>query len=1185
MAGKKDKTTKATETAPRWIPAAFRVKQETNARERVLCAALLGLICVLAIAIRLFSVAKWGRVIHEYDPQFNFRTSKFLATNSFDEFLNWFDDRAWYPLGRVVGGTLYPGLMMISASIYRILHYIGFPISILDVCVYFAPFFAAATSIATYALTYHVTKQMRAGLLAAFFIAISPAYISRSVGGSYDNEGVAIFLLVLVFYLWVRSVDSGSMVDAALTAIAYFAMVLSWGGYVFLINVIPIHALILVFSGRFTPQLYIAYCTFYILGTMLAMQVPFVGFNVIQKAECIGSHGVFGVLQVFAFGKYLQSQLQSSLSSQQIKALIQTAAAGLVGIIAFVALVLQLTGKLQWTGRSLTLLDPTYASKYIPIIASVSEHQPTSWSSFYMSFGPVLLVVPLGLYYLFATNTDLTPSTMFVIIYSTLSWYFAGIMNRLVLTLAPAACVLAAIAISGFLDRIFFYLERDQPQDIMEATGFINEEEDMKADKVKKIQEAVRIQGNSQPPILEGEDIFGDLISHTFTAIHLDENPLPERKTPGPIKAFIGIMTCFLIWQHLHSSSISSKAYSSTSLVHEQLNRTTWEFTIHDDFREAFSWLRHNTDPNARILSWWDYGYQISSLANRTVLVDNNTWNNTHIATVGRVFGSTEAEALPIVESLGVDYIFLLFGGASSFDGDDLDKFPWFLRIAQGVFPDTVDIHRFQVDGHVQVAPPSTDAMKQCLLYKMSYYRFEKMQPDFSKPLGYDTNRNAVIQTEPIELNHFEEVFTSNAWVVRIYKVKKQVFAIQPLETIMDDTAEVDTITMAHSLRALGSSYGRGTAYVAAKNITQGETILTMSLNSIMSAYTAQEGKLKAFYDANPTLPNAVVLALHVLEEKFKGIESNWYPFLNSLPQELHGTIFLSEEEMDLIHNSQLYRLTQAREDAISQFFEAMYGPLTSSSLFDPLDFTLEAFRWAMSIVWAHSILIPKGSDVEALLVPMVSTMKHSNDVENKFDVNFDTNIFTMIASKAYRIGDPVDINLGPSSMALFMLNYGFCPDASSLDHVPITIQVEAKDPLKAFKNSILAMINTTMEAPFILSYGSSGVLADTILQSMRVKVMTSQEIEMHEAIVKNERIGLRNEFAMCRALLHTCNTMLAAYEYSLDDLRRMLPTITGRRRDLVRTVVMEQEILHATKADLLEYWQSLLLDDQLAAE
>lgn len=33
-------------------------------------------------------------------------------------------------------------------------------------------------------------------------------------------------------------------------------------------------------------------------------------------------------------------------------------------------------------------------------------------------------------------------------------------------------------------------------------------------------------------------------------------------------------------------------------------------------------------------MSWWDYGYQIAGMANRTTLVDNNTWNNSHIAMV-----------------------------------------------------------------------------------------------------------------------------------------------------------------------------------------------------------------------------------------------------------------------------------------------------------------------------------------------------------------------------------------------------------------------------------------------------------------------------------------------------------------------------------------------------------------------
>ena len=40
---------------------------------------------------------------------------------------------------------------------------------------------------------------------------------------------------------------------------------------------------------------------------------------------------------------------------------------------------------------------------------------------------------------------------------------------------------------------------------------------------------------------------------------------------------------------------------------------------------------------DTKVMSWWDYGYQITAMANRTILVDNNTWNNTHISRVGQV--------------------------------------------------------------------------------------------------------------------------------------------------------------------------------------------------------------------------------------------------------------------------------------------------------------------------------------------------------------------------------------------------------------------------------------------------------------------------------------------------------------------------------------------------------------------
>ena len=134
--------------------------------------------CV-AFSIRLFAVVRYESVIHEFDPYFNFRTTKYLAHEGFLEFLNWFDDRGWYPLGRTIGGTIYPGLMLTAAVFYWALNAINVTINIRNMCVFIAPIFSANAAISSYLLTSEVTKRSAAGLLAAAFTAVVPSYISR----------------------------------------------------------------------------------------------------------------------------------------------------------------------------------------------------------------------------------------------------------------------------------------------------------------------------------------------------------------------------------------------------------------------------------------------------------------------------------------------------------------------------------------------------------------------------------------------------------------------------------------------------------------------------------------------------------------------------------------------------------------------------------------------------------------------------------------------------------------------------------------------------------------------------------------------------------------------------------------------------------------------------------------------
>lgn len=79
------------------------------------------------------------------DPYFNYRSTIKLVQEGFHEFWNWFDADSWHPLGRVIGGTVYPGLMVTAALLYKISAWLTAWIKLRDICVFTAPFFAGNT--------------------------------------------------------------------------------------------------------------------------------------------------------------------------------------------------------------------------------------------------------------------------------------------------------------------------------------------------------------------------------------------------------------------------------------------------------------------------------------------------------------------------------------------------------------------------------------------------------------------------------------------------------------------------------------------------------------------------------------------------------------------------------------------------------------------------------------------------------------------------------------------------------------------------------------------------------------------------------------------------------------------------------------------------------------------------------
>lgn len=130
---------------------------------------------------------------------------------------------------------------------------------------------------------------------------------------------------------------------------------MSWGGYSFIINLLPIYCLVCIFTGRLSSRLYVAFAPLIVIGTLsaggwqsscmctfparylciiftlaqtshgcltvykrpfipfspppCAASVPVVGFNAVLMSEHFGAFFAFAVLHVAMLVRYLHSTL------------------------------------------------------------------------------------------------------------------------------------------------------------------------------------------------------------------------------------------------------------------------------------------------------------------------------------------------------------------------------------------------------------------------------------------------------------------------------------------------------------------------------------------------------------------------------------------------------------------------------------------------------------------------------------------------------------------------------------------------------------------------------------------------------------------------------------------------------------------------------------------------------------
>ena len=508
---------------------------------------------------------------------------------------------------------------------------------------------------------------------AAALMAIVPAHLLRSVGGGYDNESIAVTAMVMTFACWCKSLKPMRHIwmNAAwgvITGLAYFYMVAAWGGYVFVLNCVGVSAGVLVLLGRYSAKLHAAYSCFYVVGTALATTVPVVGWTPLKSLEQMGPLLAFLGLQLIEFGERLiQKRGGNRLSQLQRWKLRLTVylSAGAVGAAIIAAL--WPTGYFGPISSRVRGLFVEHTKTGNPLVDSVAEHQAASPQAYFQYLNSVMYLAPIGM----ATTAlfYVSDSSTFLLVYGLAAYFFSHRMVRLILLTGPIAAALGGIVLGRALswaigsiagDCESFLVMINGPDDSKSQSSVASS---AKNGKTKGKHTGKTNASNKKNTVeFSGKDplyVKGIRIAVAVFAIH---RSIPIGKD---------------FWDYSHEMA---KGISHPSIIQKGTTRDGKEVTI-DDYREAYWWLRDNTAEDARIMAWWDYGYQITGISERTTLADGNTWNHEHIALLGRTLTAPEKEAHRIARHLA-DYVLVWSGGG----GDDLAKSPHLRRIANSVF-------------------------------------------------------------------------------------------------------------------------------------------------------------------------------------------------------------------------------------------------------------------------------------------------------------------------------------------------------------------------------------------------------------------------------------------------------------------------------------------------------------------
>ena len=313
----------------------------------------------------------------------------------------------------------------------------------------------------------------KVGLLAAFFLAILPADLMRSVATQADWDAFNLFFIVLSFYFflralkttrykyWIRdwfnrnSVKTGlreffkdnteATIYAALSGLSLGTVALAWKGFTYALAILVIYLFVQVFINRFRNKSNLHMVVYMAAYMIMAFGISFPWYYVTNRL------GQWFFVPLF-----------------------------LIAGVWVIGLILEITGKYPWPlvfgvsaliiAGALSVINVFFPDLWMLIVegqgyfvksklySTIAEAQPASLGYLAMSFGVAIFILSfLGLaYMLYLIKKEKEEYYLFFVFYTIIAIYMAISAARFIFNASPAFALAGAVGTIWLVDILKF---------------------------------------------------------------------------------------------------------------------------------------------------------------------------------------------------------------------------------------------------------------------------------------------------------------------------------------------------------------------------------------------------------------------------------------------------------------------------------------------------------------------------------------------------------------------------------------------------------------------------------------------------------------------------------------------------------------------------------------------------------